>query len=204
MGSSIQSDLIVLVADSNMRAAFAGILMMHQRFQIRSIKHDVRVLGNDPLAYRTSHEFLRDFHRMAAYALVVFDRHGCGTTKPREAIELDVEDLLRKNGWESRSAAIVIDPELENWLWSDSPHVAAALGWEAGKLKTWLTDNGCWPADAPKPSRPKEAVEGVLRHVRKPRSSDIYFQIAQQVSFQHCSDPPFVKLKRVLQGWFPQ
>jgi hypothetical protein len=26
--------------------------------------------------------------------------------------------------WEDRAAAIVIDPELENWFWADSPHIA--------------------------------------------------------------------------------
>lgn len=73
-----------------------------------------------------------------------------------------------------------VDPELENWVWSDSPHVAQVLGWTdtTTPLRDWLRDKGHWTPECGKPSRPKEAVERVLRHVRKPRSSALYRRLS--------------------------
>jgi hypothetical protein len=53
-----------------------------------------------------------------------------------------------------------------------------------------------------KPARPKEAVEGALRIVKKPISSSIYAELVRRVSLEHCVDPAFMKLKSNLQGWF--
>ena len=54
-----------------------------------------------------------------------------------------------------------------------------------------------------KPVRPKEAAEAALRKVRRPRSSNIYRKLAEVVSLQLCTDPAFLKLKSILQNWFP-
>ena len=100
----------------------------------------------------------------------------------------------------------MIAPELENWVWSDSPKVDLALGWE-GKtlpLRDWLREKGLLHAGAVKPSEPKRAVELALRTVYKPRSSAIYFELAQEVSTDRCTDPAFAKLRRCLREWFPQ
>ena len=52
------------------------------------------------------------------YALVVLDRVGCGAAAPRKEIQHAVEHDLSANGWRDRSKAIVIDPELETWIWN--------------------------------------------------------------------------------------
>lgn len=70
-------------------------------------------------------------------------------------------------------------------------------------MKDWLVEKGFLDAGAIKPARPKEAVELVLRTARKPRSSSIYFELAQSVSTDRCTDPAFLKLKSCLRGWFP-
>lgn len=128
---------------------------------------------------------------------------GCGSSHPREELELNVETLLAQNGWERRCAAICIEPELENWVWSSSPHVAAALEWHAGELDTWLVQAGHRPPGAAKPVKPKEAMEAALRIKRIPRSSAIYSAIAGKVSFDRCTDPAFLKLRGTLRAWFP-
>jgi hypothetical protein len=198
-------DLVVLVADKNMQAAVAGILNAPERLRTRNVGFDGPYVhrGKDPGVYRFSHEFLRPFQRRATHALVLFDREGCGSTQTRAQLELEVETRLSQNGWRDRAATVVIDPELENWVWSDSPQVEAALGWPGGQLRTWLMNQGTWRVGADKPNDPKDAVDQALRHVRKPRTSDIYLRIAEQVSFERCSDPAFGKLKTVLRHWFP-
>ncbi len=99
---------------------------------------------------------------------------------------------------------MAIDPELEAWVWSDSPHVARALCWVDGDLQQWLAERDLLTPGQSKPSRPKEAVEKVLRRTHTPRSSSIYRQLASHVSFKRCQDTAFVKLLGTLKTWFPE
>ena len=204
MAMGERKDLVALVADKNMQFALRGILDTHKRLGIRPIDfvtypHPKK----DPGVFATCHDFLRPLQSMASFALVMFDCHGCGSASPREHLETEIGRRLAQNGWNDRSAVIAIEPELENWLWSDSPQVAKALGWPDNKLRTWLVQKGYRATGDVKPRKPKEAVEAVLRITRTPRSSAIYFDIATHVSFELCKDPAFIKLRQVLSGWFP-
>lgn len=201
-----QSDLIALVADRNMDSALCGILGRIDSLSIRSTNFDIYVHPEkDPGCLLRSHDFLRSFTRRYAHALVMFDRDGCGGAgASRDELEMRVESQLTATGWAQRSAAVVIEPELESWVWSDSPHVSRALGWgsAAPPLRRWLTDHNFWPSDQLKPTDPKAAMEAALRHVNRPRSSAIYQSLAKHVSFARCADPAFAKLTTTLQRWF--
>jgi hypothetical protein len=75
------------------------------------------------------------------HALVLFDRAGRGKEGVgRAALEREVEERLAASGWSARAAAIVMDPELEAWVWVDSPHVERIVGWAGarGGLRGWL------------------------------------------------------------------
>ena len=101
-------DLTVLVADKNMEAAFRAIL------ERRSLRFKIAVHPNsDSGVFRKGAEILRAHLRSSRFALVVLDREGCGSQNQSEVIEVEIENRLRINGWENRSAAICIDPELE-------------------------------------------------------------------------------------------
>lgn len=205
-GNSYRIDLVVLVPDRNTEAAVKGILSRTQALGIREISFDIFIhIERDPGCYRRSHDFLKPMINKYRHALVIFDKAGCGQeSREREAIEGDVEKGLSISGWEDRAAAVVIDPELEVWVWSESPEVANCLGWESSitDLRSWLTEKGLWPKYSRKPIDPKLAVEQVLRQVKKPRSSAIYKLLAQRVSFARCTDPAFLKFKRIMQHWF--
>lgn len=199
-------DLVILVADKNMRFALEALLARHESLEIRPIEALVLTHPRrDPAVLRESHDFLRSRQGLASYALVVFDREGCGDVQPREVLEESVELKLAQNGWAGRSAAVVVDPELEVWFWSDSPQVETALRWSKGRtqLREWLVEKGFCYEGQQKPHRPKEAVESVLRLSRTPRSSSIYQDLAEHVAFQHCIDPSFLKVRSVLKRWFP-
>jgi len=183
-----------------------GILTRCHSLRIRPPSFDLfKHPHRDPGCFRTSHDFLRQFVNRYTYALVLFDRERCGQEqKTRDGLEQEVERLLNQSGWGDRASVIVLDPELEMWVWSDSPHVATVLGW-AGKhpdLMTWLISKGMFDLQRSKPDRPKEAMELVLREVRKPRSSAIFLQLAESVSLDRCVDPAFLKLKEKLKLWF--
>ena len=125
--------------------------------------------------------------------------------KRREELEALIESQL-SNHWGDRAAAIVIDPELENWVWTDSPHVAQAIGWrgDIAALRTWLQNQGLLEESRAKPTDPKAALETALARMRKPKSSSLFAEIASKVSLRACTDPAFQKLKTTLQHWFPE
>jgi hypothetical protein len=200
-------DLVILVADKNMQAAVNGILSRPEALEIRNIQWRSHVHPErDPGCFLRGHDFLRPMARQYAHCLLMFDHHGCGQEgKTREGLESIVETGLSQSGWRGRGAAIVLDPELEVWVWSDSPEVARCLGWESRqpRLREWLHGEGLWASDTPKPSDPKSATALALREVRKPRSSAIYARLAEKVSYMRCADPAFSKFKETLRNWFP-
>ena len=205
--NSLSSDLVLLVADKNMQFAVEGLLRRPERLGIRLIVFVVHVHPHrDPGCFLAAHKFLEPMVRQYAHALVVFDRMGCGREKrSRSVLENSVQKRLSRAGWKDRARAIVIDPELEQWVWIDSPEVPECLGW-AGRqpdLHAWLTTNGLWAENAMKPSDPKIAVQRALEKVRRPRSSSIYRKMAERVDFGSCSDAAFHKLRITLQEWFP-
>ena len=205
--ASERRDLIVLVADRNTEAAVRGVLSRPKSLGTRSVEVVIRIHPEkDPGCRLRAHEFLRAFRNRYARAIVIFDREGCGReAEGREALEADVEERLAKTGWTDRAKVIVIDPELESWVWSDSPEVDNALGWagQAPALRPWLAERGFLDEGETKPNRPKEAVEAALRLAHKPRSSAIYRELAESVSLRRCADSAFQKLITTLQSWFP-
>jgi hypothetical protein len=200
-------DLVILVPDKNMEAAVEGILLRHKALGIRQL--DVKVIvhpARDPGCLRDGSEFLRQFCNQYAHGLILFDREGCGRESlSAEQLEGSVESQLRSSGWEERAATIVLDPELEIWVCSESTHIPRILGWETdmASLRQWLIDNCYSRPDQSKPDRPKEAMEKILRIQKKPRSSEIYSELARKVGLKHCRDRAFGKLKETLSAWFP-
>lgn len=204
-----RADLAVLAADRNTEAALKGLLGRWQALGIRPVTWKTYVHPErDPGVFRQAAEFLRPLRGQFAHALVLFDRHGCGREgmegMTAEDLEADLESRLHASGWADRAAAICLDPELEVWVWSSSPEVAAALGWgaRAAELRSWLEAHGLWRPHEPKPHAPKEAVEKALWEKRVPRSSAIYERLAQRVGVRRCTDRAFRKLTAVLQRWF--
>lgn len=209
--SNFTNNLIVLVADRNTQFLMQGLLSRHQSFEIKniseSIDHIFVHIQRDPGCYHQCSEFLRPYHQDYNHALVIFDHEGSGQDeKSRHEIEMELEQKLSVSGWENRARVIVLEPEIESWVWSDSPHVERILDWEGRNpsLRDWLTNKDFLMENELKPSRPKEAVEEALREVKKPRSSSIYLELAQKVSFRNCNDSSFLKLKDTLQEWFSE
>ncbi len=174
----IRKDLILLVADKDMEFSLKGLLSRFRSLKIRQVAFDLYVHPErDPGCLLRAHDFLRPFASQYERTLVLLDHDGCGQeSEERSKLESDLEKRLFDNGWEARAAAIVIAPELENWVWSDSPKVDIALGWEgkAPPLRDWLGEKGLLQAGDVKPADPKRAVEMALWTVSKPKSSAIY------------------------------
>lgn len=207
MKVSTPKDLLALVADADILAALRGLFDKRRKslsladFTFEFAAHPER----DPGCRLRCQDFLAPFIKQYRFALVVFDRDGSGTSDTRENVERDVESRLAGRGWKDRSAAIAIEPEIEQWVWNDSPHVATELGWkdQSAALDQFLRDRGFLPSISAKPTPPKEAMEAVMRAKKKRRSSSVYEKLARSVGLASCSDAAFHKLRDVLQGWFP-
>jgi hypothetical protein len=204
--NQLLKDLVVLTADKNARFAVQGILTRYHSLGIRQISADYYLHPEkDPGILHTAHDFLRPFFRAYAHALVLMDREGSGKeVMSRAQMEEKIETAMSQSGWGDRASVVVIDPELDIWVWSDSPHVDHELGWSGHvpDLRSWLRNLGLLGNGVTKPDQPKKALEAALKQVRKPRSSALYQAIAEKVSLAKCTDSAFVKLKSVLQRWF--
>jgi len=206
-GSRPRADLVILAADRSIELVLAALVDRPDDLGIRPI--EVRTLAHprrDPGCLRESQDLLRSQAMMASFALVVFDREGCGRDAAApEAVEREVVSRLEANGWEGRAAAVVVDPELEVWAWTRSAALTRRLGWNGreSELEKALLDAGFLRQGDHKPHRPKKALELALRATGKPRSSALLQELARTLPTTPCEDLSFRRLCAVLRAWFP-
>ena len=203
-------DLVVLVADKDLEEAVKALLARTDDLKLRPFLFEVRRHPNRDGGCRTgAANFLRPFLQRYERSLVLFDRDGCGSTLAREVIQGNVESDLSRNGWADRTKAIVIDPELEVWVWGDLVQTSGILGWgqDVADLRRHLSSRGLWEPRDRKPSDPKGAMRTAMECAapgrRRKRSARIFHEIADSATVDHCQDPAFNELKRTLQAWFP-
>lgn len=203
-------DLVVLAPDADIEQAVGGLLSRSESLGIRPCEAVVRRHPmRDSGCLTSAADLLRPLRGRHRCALVIFDHHGCGSDEPREVIQRRVEESLATSGWgQDGCKAIVIDPELEVWLWNGSPHVAEALGWgtDYRGLQRHLHKRGLWPIGAPKPPAPKAAMRAALRDAPVGGSrwrSHRFSRIAERTTLANCADPAFVEFCATLRRWFP-
>ena len=203
-----RKDLVVLAADKDMEYALKGLLSRPQALGIRAIEADIRVHpGHDPACAGRGVEYLSSFSEYYHYGLLLFDHEGSGReqTQPQALQEALNRDFVH-SAWGERARAIVLSPELEVWVWSNSPHIDDVAGWKDRQpsLRSWMVEQGWLEEGEVKPRRPKEALQAALREARIPRSPSLYQRIAERVSLRRCEDRAFLKFKDILGSWFPR
>ena len=204
----MKKDLVVLAADKDMEHALKGLFTRMKALSIRSIKADILVHPqHDPACARRGVAFVSNLSERYHYGLLIFDHEGSGREQESiEEIQRSLNEDFARSAWGDRAKAIVLSPELETWVWSDSPHVEGIMGWRGRRpsLRRWLTEQGWLRENEVKPLRPKEAFQTALREARRPRSASLYRQIAERVSLRHCTDRSFQEFNQVLHDWFPE
>jgi hypothetical protein len=199
--------LIIVTADKDAEYAIQELVRRPAALGIRPIDFDCfRHPRRDNGVLNEVHDFLRPFLQWE-YALVILDREGCGhEDEPRDVLEKAVEDRLSANGWPGRSRVVVLDPELEAWIWDGSYQVNRILNWPGGaeSLKRWIGEQGFVGGGEFKPARPKEALDSALRHRGIRHSSALFRDLAKEFKFENCRDRAFQRLVSTLRGWFPE
>ena len=202
-----RKDLIVLVADSHQEQTVSTLLTKRpQSLGIQEMSIDLDILRHpehDPGVFKEAGRFLSVFAQQYQHALVLIDAEWREDPLSAEEIEEKIQGDLNRNDWEGRSAVIVIDPELEIWVWSQSRHVPELFGTDWESIKNLGYQTGYWQEGEAKPYRPKELLEEVLRRNNKRRSTSLYQQLARRVGLRTCQDDSFRRFREILQGWFP-
>ena len=204
-------DLVILAADKDLEFALKGLLARPEALGIRPVEANTDIFvepEHDPACARCGVDSLANYAGQYRFGLLIFDHEGSGreTTTPQELQEtLDL--TFASSEWGNRGRAIVLVPELEAWIWSDSPQIDVVAGWKNRDpgLRPWLIEQGWLQEEMTKPVRPKEAFEAALREARKPRSASLYQQIAETGFLAPaCTDTAFLEFKGILRNWFPR
>lgn len=163
-------DLVCVVADKQIRAALSGLLERPRALGIRPITKEILLHPeHDPGCFHRPALILRGYRQAAEHALILLDHDwdGVPTTSGAD-LEARIDEKLGSAGMADWAAPVVIDPELEAWVFGASPHVAEALGWtDPASLRETLEQRGIWKLDALKPADPKAALEYVLGRTGK-------------------------------------
>lgn len=199
-------DIVLLVADKNAQFALKGALGRAEALGIRPIEFEFRVHpGHDGGARKSGPDILALERQRFSHAMLILDFEGCGTDLP-DALALEAQlDKRLQLQWRTAGKAIVIEPELDVWVWGADNVVGAAIEWPANQnVREWLQEKGFSFAANGKPMRPKEALEAALRMPGRPRSSALYQHIAERISLRRCVDEAYIRLRTQLMAWFPR
>jgi hypothetical protein len=198
-------DLFVLTADKNAHFTLKGALKRYQSLGIRPIEFEFLVHPGRDGGVRTSGPEMAGLkRRQFSHALVVLDFEGSGADCAN-AVELEKQlDKRLQAAWGTCAKAIAIDPEVDVWMWGSDNLIAQAIAWSGeSRIREWLCSRNFEMGTNAKPSRPKEALEAVLRAANVRRSSSLYENIASLISIKRCADPAARRLQEQLRTWFP-
>ena len=203
MNEVASKDLLALLPDSHMRAVFDVVLSRPRDLGIQPITYDVHVHPHRDSGVRCQGAaFVRARARDYRRFVLAFDREHYGTKDPplAEALSKAVGEQFAHMDLADRAVALVLDPELEVWAWSDLADVARPMGWSSpNALKQWLVTNDIeWP-----PSDPKRAFHAALRERGLNRSAAVYSELTAAARLDRCTDPAFAVLVHALREWFP-
>lgn len=202
-------DLVVLAADKDLKTALESLLKRHQALEICPITFDVYTdPGHDPTCARQGVQFLNSFYGQYHHALLMFDYEGSGMEQKFSADELQqaLDSQLQSGPWKTDAKTILLTPELEAWVWSDSPNLSDAIRWKGPRtsMNDWLVQKELLTQGQIKPARPKEALDAALYEAKQPHSSSLFGVLAEKVSFRNCTDVSFGKFCDTLRHWFPR
>jgi len=165
----------------------------------------VRSGNTDGGIHRRAHDLLRPYLPFYQNAVVMLDKN-FGGRLPAAIVRDQILNNLLRNGWSAECVeVVVIDPELEVWLWQrGNAHVARVFRYNGSdSLEAFLEAEGFWSTAALKPARPKEAARLLLQRYRGGAPMVVYARIIENISVSGCQDPAFNLLAAALRRWFP-
>ena len=209
----MKKDLIIRVADADMERFLHAILNKPKALGIRPIQFDIERntdARGDSGMRANGVELTRmdkdDYHK----EVLMWDYQGCGHEHKKSAqiVATETQDHLDRISWQDNSAVIIIEPELERWLWYCEQAIAAHLQKTVTELQQWsetyANQQNMSLADL-KESDPKGLfVYIVCTRLRRTRTPRNYEQIGKHASIKNLQTcESFRQFIKTLQTWFP-
>ena len=200
-----KSDLFVLVADRDILETITSLLNRPKSLNIRQISYEiVRHLGRDGGCRSDWDKLIREGLVNHHKAMLIFDLDGCGGSGSAIEIQEEIETQMSRNNWDDKCRVVVIDPEIEAWVWCGSNEAAEILGWKSdGELREWLREKEMWPVGSNRPPDPKSSMRMALNEKGITPSRSIFKTLGERVGVKNCKDPSFDRFKATLEKWFP-
>jgi hypothetical protein len=201
-------DLFVILEGSGDEVVLEALLKRPSDLGIRAVTFKCERRSS---AVRTQGpDIAREQRREFRYVICLWDHGGSGREQqPPSRVQGEVQARLNRNTLKGCSKALIIDPELEIWLWQDSAAIASALGVGEDRLAEWLRDwqRKHFPTQTVETlvrQQPKEALEEVIKQSGKKRTSTLYRHITAVANLNLWSgEASFRRLCRTLRRWFP-
>lgn len=177
---------------------------------------DIEKVGNDAEVFYRAADRARSRLKTHQKLVVILDEAWDDKRAPDAATikERLTQDLYAK-GWEyDRFVVIVIQPELENWIWNDTAHMHRVFRFDQipgftsardyfREAKVDSAGKRChWPEQASKPTNPKEALHMLCRESRAKPDAAKYADVVCGVNVLRCQEPGFQELLATLRRWF--
>jgi len=140
-------DLVVLVADIQQEKVVDTLLReRHQSLGMRPITFNIlRHPEKDPGVYHRGADLLEVGRPLYDHALVFIDCEWDGVPGDATHLRQHILQRLHSMGWpRDRCEVIAIEPELEAWVWTRSPHVPAVLRMSWDDMRMLGQRHGYW------------------------------------------------------------
>ncbi|MGA3190083.1 MAG: hypothetical protein ABSF22_23495 [Bryobacteraceae bacterium] len=204
-------DLFVFTADADAEGLIRSVLQRPKALGIRPITFDVeRHVGRDPGMVKDGPEIARMKVQKSEYArlVLIWDHEGSGwhALTPDTAVA-QIQQRLNGVTWENRSAAIVLVPELEEWIWRCRTSLARHLGLGARDFERRIADIAVGqnlPVERFVKEHPKELFGELFYQKRRsqPLPEDFSNVAASADLDAWASSKTFNRFRTVLQEWF--
>lgn len=204
-------DLFVLTADLDAKVVMQSVLQRYESLSIRPISFDVdRHTMRDAGVVKDGPELVRRCKGIYKKVLLLWDYHGSGWHKfsPEECV-LKIQTRLDSVTWKDNSGAVVLVPELEEWVWQNESSICKRFGISEDNLKNWVFDFAVkqkTSVENVKKFKPKELLEFIcLDKVGRTISPKDFEVIARTASLTDwMTSESFASLVSLLRDWFPR
>ena len=203
-------DLLVFTADADAEAVMRSVLKRAQSLNIRTITFDIK---RNPLRdsgmVQNGPELARLERGKFQKILLIWDFHGSGHERRHTPADSQRQIQERLDGvtWQDNGCAIVIVPELEEWLWHNLVSVLQHLRLDVEKFEDWRTSFALRYKETPENihrKAPKELFEFIVREkLRRTISPRDFEKIAERASLADWQNSEsFAKVAAILREWF--
>lgn len=198
-----EKDLLVLVADKSIEMTIDTLLNKRKKaIGIREIIFEIkRHPQHDSGVFRHGLELISTLKKQYEKFLLIFDYKGCGAQEDPSAIRNRLLENGKRYGFSDNDLEIIIiNPELETWIWKSYTKLAGLVGKSKRDIEQFLRD--VLKNDQGKPAEPQEAFEKLLSKFGKQKSASNFSWLAEKIGLRGCQDQSFQQLLECLRKWF--